>query len=178
MLDVLQGAQREIEKVPGPAGRIQHPEPGEPLQEAVENPLRPVPRPRRRSAPGRGGLVHQPGDLRPRRLPFRHQRPDDHRLDDHHDLVAVGVVGAELAALVGVETALEQRAQDGRIDVPPVLLRGRVNERDLVSGQGEGEVVVEQAAVEMGYPLEADAPARLHRQEQIAGKGRELARIL
>ena len=45
-------------------------------------------------------------------------------VDDLHDLVAVGVMRAELAALVGVEAALEQGAEDRGVDVGPVELRG------------------------------------------------------
>ena len=41
------------------------------------------------------------------RFPFGEQRPDDHGLDEQHDLVPVGVVRAELGALVRIEAALE-----------------------------------------------------------------------
>ncbi len=37
----------------------------------------------------------------------RVERTHDHRLDDQHDLVGVGVMRADLRALVGIEEALE-----------------------------------------------------------------------
>src|SRR5262249_40897956 len=57
-------------------------------------------------------LPHQSLDFGARRLPLGEPRADDDRLDAQHDLVAVGVMRAQLAALVGVEAALEQRAED------------------------------------------------------------------
>ena len=49
-------------------------------------------------------------------LPLGAQRAQNHRLDDHHDLVWVGVMGADLRPLVGIEEALEQRAENRRVD--------------------------------------------------------------
>ena len=43
--------------------------------------------------------------------PFLGQWPQDHRLDDHHDLFRVGVMRPDLPALVRIEEALEQRAE-------------------------------------------------------------------
>ena len=57
-------------------------------------------------------------DLRP----FAAERGHHDRLDDEHDVVAAGVVGADLGTLGRVEAALEERAEDGRLDAAPVEL--------------------------------------------------------
>ena len=54
------------------------------------------------------------------RLELAAQRRQEHRLDEPHDRRAVGVVGAELGALARVEAALEERAEDGGLDLRPV----------------------------------------------------------
>ena len=59
------------------------------------------------------------------------ERAQDHRLDDLHDLVGVGIVRANLRALVGVEKALEQGAEDGGIDFTPIEALGRDEEADV-----------------------------------------------
>ena len=109
-------------------------------------------------------------------LPLGEEWPDDHGLDDQHDLVAVGVVGAELSPLFRVESALEQHAQDRRVDLRPV--ERRCPERDLDLGllQWQGGVIVEQPAVEPRDRLEADQAAGRHRAEQAAGHTGELVR--
>ena len=63
------------------------------------------------------GLFDQGADALLGGGPFGPQRFDDHRADDLHDLVAVGIVGTQLAALVWVQPALEEGAKDGRIDL-------------------------------------------------------------
>ena len=59
-------------------------------------------------------------------LPLAAEGLHDHGLDDQVDVGGAGVVGAELGALGGVEGALEEGAEDGGLDVAPVLLRGLV----------------------------------------------------
>ena len=39
------------------------------------------------------------GDVSLAGFPFRRQRPKDHRLDDHHDLLGIGIVRADLRAI-------------------------------------------------------------------------------
>ena len=63
--------------------------------------------------------------------PFRQQGTHDNGLDDKHDLVAVGVVRAQLRSLSGVEPAFEQRAQDRRVDLRPVEIRRREHRFNL-----------------------------------------------
>jgi hypothetical protein len=84
------------------------------------------------------------------RRPLLLQRPQDDRLRDHQDLLGIGVVRADLRALVRVEKAFEQRAEDGRVDLAPVE-RGRgLQQADFVGFQRQCAAAVEQAAVEMG----------------------------
>jgi len=58
--------------------------------------------------------------LDPYDCPLRPERMQDHRLDDHHDLVRIGVVRADLRALVGIEKALKQGAENGGVNQAPV----------------------------------------------------------
>ena len=107
-------------------------------------------------------------------LPLGQPRANDHRIDEPHDLVPVGVVRPELRALAGVEPSLEQRAQDGGIDVRPVEC-GRFQSRlDLGLVHGEGGIVFEQPAVEPLHGLETDPASDRHRPEQVARQRREL----
>ena len=101
------------------------------------------------------------------RLPFRIERAHDHRLDDHHDLFGVGVVRADLRALVGIEEALEQRAEDRRVDRRPVLPGDVAQDVERVRVERQRLVVVEQAAVEMQDVFEAVFAARAHVAEQF-----------
>ena len=84
-----------------------------------------------RIRPGRVRPFQTGRDLRLGRLPLDKPGAHDNRLDDKHDLVAVGVVRAKLGALAGVESALEQRAQDRRVDFRPVEVRRREHRFDL-----------------------------------------------
>ncbi len=67
--------------------------------------------------------LHRGRDPGLRRLPLRKQRTDDRRRDDPYDLFWVGVVRAELRALIRVQTALEQRSEHRRINLQPVERR-------------------------------------------------------
>jgi hypothetical protein len=57
-------------------------------------------------------------------------------------------VGAELVALDGIERALEQGAEDGGLDVAPVLGGGLDEELELVGVEREGAGLGEEVAVE------------------------------
>ena len=65
-------------------------------------------------------------------------------------------------ALVRVEPALEQGAQDRRIDLRPVEGRGGEGGVDLGAFQGERVLVVEQVSVELGHGLEPDQASGAH----------------
>ena len=103
-------------------------------------------------------------------VPLGEQRPDDHRVDEQHDLVAVGVVRSELGTFVRVETSLEQRAEDRRVDLGPIEVGGLQHRLKVALLERQRGVVVEQAAVEPVHRLEADATAGRHRPEEFAGQ--------
>ena len=163
--------------MPEPQAGIEHGEGAQPLQEILQQPFGAIAPPRLLASrlggaalPGRLRVVELGADQVLGRLPFGLPGTADNRLDDEHDLVAVGVVRAQLRALAGVQPALEQRAQDRRVDLRPVE-RSRVAHRlDLGPGQRQGGVVVEEPAVEPRHRLEADAAAHVHRAEQVAGQ--------
>ena len=84
-----------------------------------------------------------------------------HRLHEPLDGRAVGVVGTELGPLVGVEAALEQRPEDGRLDERPVEAAGLQQRGDLVAGELQDIGVGEQAAVEPVDAVDAEVAAAL-----------------
>ena len=85
----------------------------QPLQEGTQHPVRLATHPGacRRRFP-RLRAFNRDGEIGLHGLPLGQQGADNHRVDDPHDLVAVGVVRAELRALVRVEPTLEQGAED------------------------------------------------------------------
>ena len=86
-------------------------------------------------------------------------------------------MGAQLGALVGVEAALEQGAEDRRLDERPVELADLEERADLGAGQRQDVAGLEQAAVEPVDLLGAEEAAVLrHLREQLAEGGREDAR--
>ena len=110
--------------------------------------------------------------------PFGEQRLDDDRVHDLHDLVAVGVVGAELAALAGVEPALEQRAEDRGVDLATSRAgrrrAGRRCRRAPAAGLSSSS---NSPPLNQSTRCEADVAARAHRGEQRAGVGGEARRV-
>ena len=108
-----------------------------------------------------------------RRLPFCEKGANDHRIDDPHDLVPIGVVGAELGTLVGVEAPLEERPEDRRVYLRPVERRCSERCFDPYLVEREGAVVVEESAVEPSHLLESDPPSCRHRAEQISSENFE-----
>ena len=110
------------------------------------------------------------------RVPLGQPWADHHRLNEQHDLVAVGVVRAELRAFTRVEPALEQRAEDRRIDLRPVEVRRRQYRLDVSGLQRERRTVVEQSTVEPVDRLEADPAAGGHHSEELGGQLGELLR--
>ena len=166
--------QRQVEKVARTAGRVEHGEPAQPFEEGAQRSLciRALPR-LRRWRPGRLRPLQRNCDPRLRRLPFGKPGAEDNRFDDPHDLVAISVMRAELGTLVRVQPALEQRAQDRRVDLRPVERRRPKRRLDLRLLQRQCGIVVEQSAVEPGDGLEPDIAAFGHRSEQLARQLRE-----
>ena len=174
MLQVLERMQRKIEEVARSARRIQHGEVPQPFQESPQRPIHQPPltrsRPRR---PRRDRAFETGGDLGACPLPLGEPRTDDHRLDDAHDLVPVGVVRAELRPLVRVESALEQRAEDRGVDLRPVEVRRIEGRLNLGPRERQRRVVLEQSAVEPVDGLEPHPAAGRHRAEKVPCQRRE-----
>ena len=142
--DVLDALQREIEEIARAAGRVENAQGAEPVDEGVALGLGLGAR-RRRSVCRALALAVRPPPpaaasagamiasiLAFAVVPLGAQRAQHDRLDDHHDLFGVGVMGADLRALVGIEKALEQRAENRRVDQAPVEARGGEQEADFV----------------------------------------------
>ncbi len=72
------------------------------------------------------------------------------------------VMGAELAALVWVEAAFEEGAEDRGVDVGPVELGGLDQVEDVGLLQWQGSIGVEKAAIEPFDLLEVDSTALAH----------------
>ena len=175
MLQILQRVQGEIEEVARPARRVEHRERPQPVEEGPQPPFRPLAPP----GAGRGRLrglrpFQVGGDLPLRRFPPGQPRADHDRLDEQQDLVAVGVMRAELRPLVRVETPFEQRAENRRIDLRPVEIRRRQHRVDVGRVERQRLPVVEQPAVEPRHRLEPDPSARRHHPEEGAGQFREM----
>jgi hypothetical protein len=122
---------------------------------------------------------HQRGGLD--MAPALAQRLDDRRQHQPLDIGARRVVRAERMALGGIEGALQQGAEDGRLDLRPVGL-GRLDEQpDLVARQRQHHCgVLEQLAVEARQRC-ADGDgefAGVHRPPQLAHQRHELRRIV
>lgn len=75
-------------------------------------------------------------------------------------------------------TALEQGAEDRRVDIGPEQFCGLVVKLDFVPAQRQGFVIIEQTAIEPGHRFKADRPASLHRSEQGFQETLRLFRLL
>jgi hypothetical protein len=73
--------------------------------------------------------------------PAAAKRVHENGLDDEADIGFAGVVGAKLRALVGIEAAFEERAEDGGLDAGPVELGGEGEDGEIVAGEVVGFVV-------------------------------------
>ena len=154
LFDVAQRFEREVEEVAAAAGRVEDAKVVQAQQEGLIG--------------GRG--LFRPGEhLGLGRYPFRQQRFGYHRPDQLFDGAGVGVMGAQRRAGGGVEAALEQGAEDGRVDGAPVHLGGGAVQGGQIGGQQRRHIdSLEQAAVEPGNVVVAVFAARcLHRQEQF-----------
>ena len=81
--------------------------------------------------------------------PFCGQRPDDDRLNNHHDLLGIGVMCTDLAAFLWVEKAFEQRSKDRWIDLAPVEAGSSDEQTDVARIERQGTATIEQTTVEM-----------------------------
>ena len=95
--------------------------------------------------------------------PFRAQHVADRRLNQALYIRARRVVRAELGAVGGRQRLFEQRAEDGGLDILPLML-GRVDQAvEIGRGQGKDAAVREQPAVEVPH-LRLGHPAPSVRQ--------------
>ena len=76
-------------------------------------------------------------------------------------------MGADLRALVRIEKAFEQRAEDGRIDLAPVEACRRLQQADAVGIERQRAAAVEQAAVEIRDFFQSKIAAMFHRGEEL-----------
>src|SRR5690606_8932144 len=94
----------------------------------------------------------------------------DGRSDEAFDVGAGRVLGAEAVSLLGVERAGEERAEDGRLDGAPVGLGGLAEHGDVLAGEGERAVVLEEVAVEAKQFAGAEVSPLVHGAPEL-GEG-------
>ena len=130
-LQVFQRLEREVEKIPAAAGRVEYAE----IAQAFEMSMK-----------QRGGvfvgfvavffrLGEQLGDLLFGGLPFGGERADDDRLDQPLNRRRVGVMRTELGTLGGVEAAFEQGTEDRRVDIAPIHAGGVMQRDNVCAGE-------------------------------------------
>jgi hypothetical protein len=90
------------------------------------------------------------------------ERPHDEKLDERENVLFARVVGADLRALGGVKRALEEGAEDGRLDAAPVVGVNLDQDLDFVGAKLDRVGVVEQAAVEVQDGVDAEVAAAGH----------------
>ena len=170
-LQALEMFQGHVEEVAGAAGGVQHPHIGKPHLEGGDqlDGLRVL----ALLVQGEGRAVH--------RGPLLAQGLDDGGQDQPFHIGPRGVVGAELVALLGVQGAFEQGAEDGGLHMAPVGLSGVDEQVDLGAVQGQGLTVREQAAVEAQHGAAQDGgegAALVHVAPQVFGERDELGGVL
>ena len=77
-------------------------------------------------------------------------------------------MGAKLGTFLWVERALQQRAEDGGLDLRPAML-GRLDQHfQLLGIERDGSAILEQVAVELGdrHAERGGKVARVHRRPQ------------
>ena len=110
-------------------------------------------------------------------VPSPAERRHHDRLDDAQDVGLAGVVGAELGPAAGIERALEEGAEDGRLDRGPIEPGGLGEGGELGRCELEGLDRAEEAAVDAGNLLVVDVAARFHGAQELGDGGQELLRV-
>nr|WP_224005503.1 hypothetical protein [Aureimonas sp. SA4125] len=124
-LQPLHQFERDVEKVSGAAGRVEHLRLAEPVVERLDG------RDRVLAATGRLLALCGRQDL----CPVRPERVDDGRDDQPLDIGERRVMGAQATTLGRVERLFEERAEDGRLDLAPISLGSRQELADLLLRQ-------------------------------------------
>ena len=107
--------------------------------------------------------------------PFPPQRVDDGGDDQPLHIGAWGIMGAEASPLDGIERLFQQGAEDGGLDVAPIVFRRRPQFTDGRFVQRQRTAVLEELAVEPAH-LGLDGgrePALVHGPPQILKHGGE-----
>ena len=164
VLNVFERFEPEKQKIATAAGRVEH--------AVVTQVVQPLDEPGLRGAVVFVAFLATLGqqllqDMR-RLIPKLQQGAFHHRLDDAQDGGGVGVVGAELAAFGRVQTAFEQRAEDGNVDGAPVEVGGIAQLGHVQYGECGHVNGLEQAAVEPRNFVGAKHAAVGHGGEQVA----------
>jgi hypothetical protein len=122
-LKIHQPLQGDVQEIPAPARRIEHPDPHKltlkVCHDLDEGGLPPV------TSVRRDFRVALRDDLQgplPHAGPPMPQGLHEHRLDDQHDVIETRVEGTDLGSLRWVDAPLKQRPEDRRLDARPVNL--------------------------------------------------------
>ena len=94
-------------------------------------------------------LLEGGGEFTFQRRPFTAERSHEHGFHQRSDVLLTREVRAQLRALVRVQAALEERAEDGWFDELPVRLGSFREQPNLILGQLEHGGVLEEMAVEV-----------------------------
>ena len=144
-LHVAQRLERQVKEIARAAGRIEHAEGNEPLDEPVIAGAALL----KRLATCPFALTG--GDGRLNGVPFGKQGLSDQRADEFADGTGVSVMGTEGSTGGWVQTALEEGAKNGWVDGPPVAVAGgTVEGGEIIGGERRDVDGPEQAAVEPG----------------------------
>ncbi len=168
LLQVEQLAQRDVEEVAAAAGGVQHVDARQLALEALQQGVQLVlPPGRDAGGGGRVALGDQGVGLRLHLVPSPPEGRHQHRLDDELDVLAAGVVGAELRALGGVEAALEEGAKDGGLDARPIEPADARQRAHTGAVELQRLRVVEEVPVEVADAVDAEPAARAHGREEL-----------
>jgi len=141
---IPQGLQCKEKKIPRSAGRIEN------LKSLKTRQKTPVGVERILVVIGATALVLSVGDGCFDRLPSVHQRFGNQRLDQFGNRAGVGVVSSQRRAGRRIKAALEEGAEDRRIDGAPVRIGGMEQGVYIVGGQWRNIDFHKKAAVEPG----------------------------
>ena len=176
LLEVEQLLERHVQEVAATTRRVEHAHRRDLAREPHQQAAQFARDARARHTARRIAPRHQRLCLGLHRVPAAAQRQHQHRLDDQQDIVAAGVVRAELRTLGGVERACEQRAQDRRLDAAPVERAHARQDRQRIAIELQHRVIVEQPPVEVRHVrIRKEATAR-HLLKQLAQLGGEQCR--
>ena len=172
VFEVLEELQRDVEEVAAAAGRVEDADGAQPFEEGAEDALGVLVG--WRSSGHLAAGHHEWRDLRLSLGPVPAQWGHQDGLNKPKDRGSVCVVGAELRSLIGIEAALEQSPEDGRLDLAPIELRYPADRLHLRRRQGNHLGVIEEAAVEPLDTLDTEQAAAFgHLAEEIVQGGGE-----